>query len=159
MKNNHAKKYFEVHYESEISDRAWYRLKRALRESGLEINRDNIQLIADLKRRSSYTKLSLKQLIYCHQQALQIAAQRVVVKGDLVYRELQKLSSNKAHRTTILRWFQSVPQKEGKYFDKNRDYKAEELVPVFAAACLYVQKQLSRKISKSGVGGNKNDFT
>lgn len=149
MNNKQAKTYFEIHYESEISDRAWYRIKRALRESALEINRENLQLIADLKRRTQYTRLSLKQLIYCHQQALQIAAKRVVVKGDVVYRELQKLSSNKAHRTTIIRWFQSVPQKEGKYFDKNRDYKAEELVPVFAAACLYFQKKLSQKLPLS----------
>lgn len=149
MKNVQAKTYFEIHYESEISDRSWYRIKRALRESGLEITRENLQLIADLKRRTVYTKLSLKQLFFCHYSALQIANKRVLIKGDVVYRELQKISSNKAHRTTIIRWFQSVPKKEGKYFDKNRDYKAEELVPVFAAACLYVQKKLSQKLPLS----------
>jgi hypothetical protein len=146
MKNNHAKTYFEIHYESSISDRSWYRIKRALRESGLEINRENLQLIADLKRRSEYTKLSLNQLIYCHQQAQKLAQKRVLIKGDLVYKELQKLSDNKAHRTTIIRWFQSVSKKDGKYFDKNRDYKASELVPVFASAYLYVQKKLAPKL-------------
>ncbi|NJN13424.1 MAG: hypothetical protein HC815_38170 [Richelia sp. RM1_1_1] len=49
MNNNQAKVYFEIHYESTVSDRTWYRIKRVIRESGLEINRENLQLIADLK--------------------------------------------------------------------------------------------------------------
>jgi hypothetical protein len=149
MKNNQAKIYFEIHYESEVSDRTWYRIKRVIRESGLEINRDNLQLIADLKRRNEYTKLSLKQIIYCYQQAQELSKKRILLKGDLVYRELQKISNYKAHRTTILRWFQTVPQVEGKYFDRNRSYKAEELVQVFAAACVYVQKRLTQKLHTS----------
>lgn len=149
MKNSQAKTYFEVHYKSPISDSSWYRIKRALRESGLEINKDNLQLIADLKRKTEYTKLSLNQLIYCHQQARDVANKLVSIKGDLVYRELRKISKNKAHRVTIVRWFQSVSKKDGKHFDKNRDYEAEELVPVFAAACLYAQKALSNKLPSS----------
>ena len=91
MNNKQSRIYFEIHYESEVSDRTWYRIKRVIRESGLEINRENLQLIADLKRRNEYTKLSLAQVIYCYQQAKEIAAKRVMIKGDVVYRELQKL--------------------------------------------------------------------
>lgn len=149
MKNNQAKIYFEIHYKSEVSDRTWYRIKRVIRESGLEINCENLQLVADLKRRNEYTKLSLKQIIYCYQQAKDLTHKRVIVKGDVVYRELQKLSNYKAHRTTIIRWFQTVPQLEGKYFDRNRSYRAEELVQVFAAACIYVQKRLTQKLHTS----------
>ncbi|WP_414623867.1 hypothetical protein [Calothrix sp. CCY 0018] len=149
MNNTSAKVYFEIHYESTVSDRTWYRIKRVIRESGLEINRENLQLIADLKRRNEYTKLSLRQVIYCYQQAQELSKKRVTIKGDLVYRELQKLSNYKAHRTTITRWFQTVPRSEGKYFDRNRSYRAEELVQVFAAACIYAQKQLTQKLHTS----------
>ena len=149
MNNKQAKVYFEIHYESEVSERTWYRIKRVIRESGLEINRENLQLIADLKRRNEYTKLSLGQIIYCYQEAKKIAYKRITIKGDVVYRELQKFCNYKAHRTTIIRWFQTVSRVEGKYFDRNRSYKAEELVPVFAAACVYVQKRLTHKLHTS----------
>ncbi|NJN13281.1 MAG: hypothetical protein HC815_37340 [Richelia sp. RM1_1_1] len=88
MNNNQAKVYFEIHYESTVSDRTWYRIKRVIRESGLEINRENLQLIADLKRRNEYTKLSLGQVIYCYGQAQELSKKRVTIKGDVVYREL-----------------------------------------------------------------------
>ncbi len=146
MKNNQAKAYFEIHYQSSISDRNWYRIKRSLRESNLEINQDNLKMIANLKKKADYTKLSLNQLIYCQQQAQTVVNKKVFIKGELVYQELQKISQNQAHRTTILRWFKSVGQKDGKYFDENRNYKVDELVPVFASAFLYVQKKLSNKL-------------
>jgi neutral trehalase len=146
MKNYQARIYFEIHYQSPISDSGWYRIKRALRESGLDINEHNLQLVAELKRKTEYTKLSLNQLIYCYQQAQNIANKLVSVKGDLAYKELKKISGGKAHRATVIRWFQSVNKKDGRYFDRNRDYEVEELVPVFAAACLYVQKALSNKL-------------
>ncbi|MEA5595665.1 hypothetical protein [Rivularia sp. UHCC 0363] len=149
MNNISAKVYFEIHYESTVSDRTWYRIKRVIRESGLEINRENLQLIADLKRRNEYTKLSLRQVLYCYQQAQDLSKKRVTIKGDVVYRELQKLCNYKAHRTTVIRWFQTVPRNQGKYFDRNRNYKAEELVQVFAAACIYAQKQTANKLHTS----------
>jgi hypothetical protein len=140
LSNSHAKIYFELHYEAQVSDRTWYRLKRAMRESGLEINPDNLRLIADLKRKGQYTKLSLKQLIYCQKQAQELANKRIVIKGDLVFKELKRQTQGKAHKTTILRWFKSIGKVNGNYFDKEREYKAEELVPVFAMAFLYMAK-------------------
>lgn len=148
MKNHHAKSYFEIHYESEVSDRTWYRIKRTLREAGLAINRENLQLVASLKKRGEYTKLSLGQIIYCCQQAQEIAKQRVQVDGDVVYQELQRLSGFKPHRTTIIRWFQSVSRVDGKYFDRKRQYKAEELVEVFAYAFMYQTRKSTQKARK-----------
>lgn len=145
MKNHHAKAYFEIHYETEVSDRTWYRIKRTLREAGLEVNRENLQLVASLKKRGEYTKLSLAQTIYCCQQARELTKQRIQVDGDVVYQELQRLSGFKAHRTTIIRWFQSVPRVDGKYFDRKRKYKAEELVEVFAYAFMYKTKESVKK--------------
>ncbi|MBW4599835.1 MAG: hypothetical protein KME29_09515 [Calothrix sp. FI2-JRJ7] len=141
MKNSSAKTYFEIHYDSTVSDRTWYRIKRTLRESGLEINLENLQLVAELKRRNEYTKLSLGQIIYCYQCALDIAKKQILIQGDIAYKELRRLSGYKAHRTTIIRWFQSVPRVEGKYFDRARNYKAEDLVTVFASALIYKTKQ------------------
>ncbi|OKH31735.1 hypothetical protein NIES2101_41275 [Calothrix sp. HK-06] len=141
MKNSSAKTYFEIHYDSVVSDRTWYRIKRALRESGLEVNLENLQIVAQLKRRNEYKKLSLKQIIYCYQCARDIANKQILIQGDTAYKELRRLSGYKAHRTTIVRWFQSAPKVEGKHFDRTRNYKAEELVTVFASAIIYKTKQ------------------
>ena len=127
LSNIDAKKYFELHLGSTISDSAWYRLKKVLRDCGMDITLENLQTVATLKQCKQYTKLSLKQLIYCHAQAQLLASKKATIKGDAVFKELQKHTKNKAHRTTIIRWFQcSVPQVNGKYFDKERSYKAEE---------------------------------
>jgi hypothetical protein len=150
LRNLDAKKYFELHYGNQISDSAWYRLKKTLRDCGMEITLENLQTIATLKLDKQYTKLSLKQLIECHVQAQCVASKKVLVKGDAVFKELQKRTKNKAHRTTITRWFQSsVLQIDGKYFDKERNYKAEELVKVFALAFMYEAKYSTIKLNKS----------
>lgn len=147
LSNLDAKKYFELHFGNQISDSAWYRLKKVLRDCNMDLTLENLQTIAKLKLEKRYTKLSLKQLINCHVQAQRIVSQKVVIKGDVVFKELQKQTKNKAHRTTIIRWFQSsVSQINGKYFDKERSYKAEELVKVFASAIMYETKYLTIKL-------------
>jgi hypothetical protein len=147
LSNLDAKKYFELHYGSLISDSAWYRLKKVLRHCGMEVTLENLQTVATLKLDKQYTKLSLAQLIDCHVQAQTLASKKVIVKGDVVFKELQKRTKNKAHRTTIIRWFQSsVVQINGKYFDKERNYKAEELVEVFASALMYEAKYSTIKL-------------
>jgi hypothetical protein len=156
LSNSDARKYFEIHFDALISDSAWYRLKRVLRECELEVSRENLQFIAQLKHKKQYTKLSLKDLIYCKRQAQELAEKRVLVKGDLAYKELQKTSNYKAHRTTIIRWFQThVTPIDGKHFDKKRSYKAEELVPVFAAACVYAAKNSMVKLVRSKQGSKR----
>ncbi|PAX58341.1 hypothetical protein [Brunnivagina elsteri] len=150
LSNCDAKKYFEIHYERLISDSAWYRLKRILRECELELSTDNLRFLAEIKQKKQYTKLSLKDLIFCQKQAQEIAKKRLLITGELAYRELQKASQNKAHRTTILRWFQThVSAINGKYFDKNRNYQAEELIPVFASAYVYAAKKSAVKLSRN----------
>jgi hypothetical protein len=149
LSNLDAKKYFELHYGSLISDSAWYRLKKVLRDCNMVLTLENLQTVAGLRLEKQYTKLSLKQMIECHVQAQKIAAKKVTVKGDVVFKELQKRTKNKAHRTTIIRWFQSsVTQINGKYFDKERNYKAEELVKVFASAFMYEAKYSTIKLGK-----------
>ncbi|MBW4504955.1 MAG: hypothetical protein KME64_00315 [Scytonematopsis contorta HA4267-MV1] len=149
LSNLDAKKYFELHFGSRISDSAWYRLKRILRDCHMEVTLENLQTVAGLKLTKQYTKLSLKQLIDCHVQAAILASQKVSFQGDVIFRELQERTKNKAHRTTILRWFQSsVSQVNGKYFDKERNYKAEELVKVFASAFMYDAKYSTIKLGK-----------
>ena len=149
LSNLDAKRYFELHYGSLISDSAWYRLKKVLRSCDMVLTLENLQTVATLKLDKQYTKLSLKQLIDCHVQAQKLASKNVIVKGDAVFKELQKRTKNKAHRTTIIRWFQSsVVQVNGKYFDKERSYKAEELVKVFASAFMYEAKYSTIKLGK-----------
>ena len=149
LSNLDAKKYFELHYGSSISDSAWYRLKKVLRDCDMVLTLENLQTVAGLRLEKQYTKLSLKQMIECHVQAQKLAANKVTVKGDVVFKELQKRTKNKAHRTTIIRWFQSsVTQINGKYFDKERNYKAEELVKVFASAFMYEAKYSTIKLGK-----------
>lgn len=149
LSNLDAKKYFELHLGSTISDRAWYRLKKVLRDCEMVLTLENLQTVATLKVDKQYTKLSLKQLIDCHVQAQHLASKKVIIKGDVVFKELQKRTKNKAHRTTIIRWFQSsVVQVNGKYFDKERNYKAEELVKVFASAFIYEAKYSTVKLGR-----------
>jgi hypothetical protein len=142
LSNPDAKKYFELHFGSRISDSSWYRLKRVLRNCRMEITLDNLQTVAKLKLDKQYTQLSLKQLINCYVQAQELTKDKVIIKGDVAFKELQKRTKNKPHRTTIIRWFQnSVKPIDGKFFDKNRNYQAEELVKVFAFALMYEVKQ------------------
>jgi hypothetical protein len=142
LSNPDAKKYFELHFGSRISDSSWYRLKRVLRDCRMEITLDNLQTVAKLKLDKQYTQLSLKQLINCYVQAQELTKDKVILKGDVAFKELQKRTKNKPHRTTIIRWFQnSVKPIDGKFFDKNRNYQAEELVKVFAFALMYEVKQ------------------
>jgi hypothetical protein len=142
LSNPDAKKYFELHFGSRISDSSWYRLKRVLRNCRMEITLDNLQTVAKLKLDKQYTQLSLKQLINCYVQAQELTKDKVILKGDVAFKELQKRTKNKPHRTTIIRWFQnSVKPIDGKFFDKNRNYQAEELVKVFAFALMYEVKQ------------------
>jgi hypothetical protein len=149
LRNLDAKKYFELHLGSTISDSAWYRLKKVLRDCGMVLTLENLQTVAGLKGEKQYTKLSLKQLIECYVKAQALASQKVTFKGDVVFKELQKRTKNKAHRTTIIRWFQSsVTEVNGKYFDQGRIYKAEELVKVFASALMYEAKYLTVKLGK-----------
>jgi len=149
LSNLDAKKYFELHFGSQISDSAWYRLKKVLRSCDMVLTLENLQTVARLRLEKQYTQLSLKQMIECHVQAQKLAAKKVTLKGDVVFKELQRQTKNKAHRTTILRWFQSsVTQINGKYFDKERHYKAEELVKVFASAFMYEAKYSTIKLVK-----------
>jgi hypothetical protein len=142
LSNPDAKKYFELHFGSRISDSSWYRLKRVLRDCRMEITLDNLQTVAKLKLDKQYTQLSLKQLINCYVQAQELTKEKVIIKGDVAFKELQKRTKNKPHRTTIIRWFQnSVKPIDGKFFDKNRNYQADELVKVFAFALMYEVKQ------------------
>ncbi|BAZ36883.1 hypothetical protein NIES4101_28030 (plasmid) [Calothrix sp. NIES-4101] len=148
LSNPDAKKYFELHFGSQISDSSWYRLKRVLRDCQMEITLENLETVANLKLAKQYTQLSLKQLINCYVQAQRLVKEQVIIKGDTVFKELQKRTKNKPHRTTIIRWFQnSVKPINGKFFDKNRSYQAEELVKVFASALMYEAKQ-SLKLGK-----------
>jgi hypothetical protein len=103
LRNLDAKKYFELHLGSTISDSAWYRLKRVLRDCGMVLTLENLQTVAGLKGEKQYIKLSLKQLIECYVKAQALASQKVTFKGDVVFKELQKRTKNKAHRTTIIR--------------------------------------------------------
>lgn len=149
LSNLDAKKYFELHYGNQISDSNWYRLKRVLRDCGMELTLENLQTVAGFKQEKQYSQLSLKQLIDCHVQAQELASKKLVLKGDVIFRELQKRTKNKPHKTTILRWFQgSVTQKNGKFFDKDRNYKGEELVKVFVSALVYEAKYSTIKLTK-----------
>ncbi len=101
ISNLDAKKYFELHLGSTISDSAWYRLKKVLRDCEMVLTLENLQAVAGFKQQKQYTKLSLQQLIHCHVQAQDLASKKVTLKGDVIFKELQKRTKNKAHRTTM----------------------------------------------------------
>jgi hypothetical protein len=73
----------------------------------------------------------------------------IVISGEDVFKYLQRLTEDKAHKTTITRWFASVEPVNNRYFDKTRTYTAKELIPVVLAARLYVKKHLPNASNKS----------
>jgi len=122
-----AKKCFEKHLTHKISDRTWYRVQALMLEHNLPINKDNLLVVATLKRESTRHRIPLKASLSYY---LKIANIEAKIKGDRLYQYLQMLTNYAPHRTTIIRWF------EGN-FDPDKLYRQSELSKVLLSAFLY----------------------
>jgi hypothetical protein len=145
-----AKKVFEKHLAHKISDRTWYRVKAIMADHNLPINKDNLMVVATLKRESTRHRMPLNITLSYY---LKVANIETRIKGDQLYNYLQLLTSYRPHRTTIIRWFEGD-------FDPNKLYRQSELSKVLLSAFLYnlrnknhVVKQKSDRISQ--ISGQK----
>jgi len=122
-----AKKQFEKYLSHKISDRTWYRIKALMIEHNLPINKDNLMVVATLKRESTRHRMPLNVTLSYY---LKVANIETKIKGDQLYNYLQLLTNYAPHRTTIIRWFNGD-------FDPNKVYQSSELSKVLLLAFLY----------------------
>jgi hypothetical protein len=122
-----AKKQFEKHLTHKISDRTWYRVQALMLEHNLPINKDNLMVVATLKRESTRHRIPLETSLSYYLKTANIEAK---INGDQLYQYLQRLTNYAPHRTTIIRWFNGD-------FDPKKVYQSTELSKVLLSAFLY----------------------
>jgi hypothetical protein len=144
------KKQLEKHLAHKISDRTWYRVKAIMATHNLPINKENLMVVAVLKREATRHRIPLETSLTYYLKTANIETK---IKGDQLYNYLQNLTNFAPHRTTIIRWF------EGN-FDPDKVYRQSELSKVLLSAFLYnlrnknhVVKQKSDRISQ--ISGEK----
>jgi hypothetical protein len=121
------KKQLEKHLTRKISDRTWYRVKAIMATHNLPINKDNLMVVATLKRESTRHRIPLETSLSYYLKTANIQAK---IKGDQLYQYLQMLTNHSPHRTTIIRWFEGD-------FDPSKVYQSSELSKVLLSAFLY----------------------
>lgn len=121
------KKHFEKHLTRKISDRTWYRVKALMVKHNLPIIKDNLMVVATLKRESTRHRIPLDITLSYYLKVANIDSK---IKGDRLYQYLQVLTNYTPHRTTIIRWFEGS-------FDPNKIYQSSELSKVLLSASLY----------------------
>jgi len=122
-----AKKLFEKCLTRKISDRTWYRVKAIMATHNLPINKDNLMVVATLKREATRHRIPLETSLSYY---LKVANIQAKIKGDQLYQYLQMLTNHAPHRTTIIRWFEGS-------FDPDKVYRQSELSKVLLSAFLY----------------------
>ena len=93
----------------------------------LPINKDNLMVVAALKRESTRHRIPLDITLSYYLKLANIEAK---IKGDQLYSYLQVLTNYSPHRTTIIRWFDGS-------FDPDKLYRQSELSKVLLSAFLY----------------------
>ena len=122
-----AKKQFEKYLAHKISDRTWYRIKAIMADHNLPINKDNLMVVATLKREATRHRIPLETSLTYYLKVANIEAK---IKGDQLYNYLQVLTNFAPHRTTVIRWFDGN-------FDPDKLYRQSELSKVLLSAYLY----------------------
>jgi hypothetical protein len=121
------KKHFEKYLTHKISDRTWYRVKALMSQHNLPITKDNLMVVATLKREATRHRIPLDITLTYYLKTANIEAK---INGDRLYQYLQLLTNYTPHRTTIIRWF------EGN-FDPDKLYRQSELSKILLSAFLY----------------------
>lgn len=137
LTNIQAKSIFEATYGKEISTRSWFRVKSLMTKYSLKLTEDDIKSVAVLKLRINFSKLSLENILLF--SSLIKSQQPHLLNGSNAYKEIQKITNFEANKSTILRWFKLCDRRDGKYFDRNRSYTIDELLPCFVSAYLYIE--------------------
>jgi hypothetical protein len=139
-KNNHLKITYEEFLGSETSISTWYRIKQSMRTVGLEINHDNLKIVASMKLLFEDSKLPLEQILQAYLEATSIYKDKVFLGKDL-FKKLKEIAGNRCSEVTIIRWFFDVPKdSHGFRFNQKRQYKGVEIYQVFIRAISYKKR-------------------
>lgn len=116
-------------------------------EFNLVISKQNLEVLAKLKRQALCLNISLKQVLKYYFDSLKLINQRkqVYINGESLYYELQDITNHKPHKSTVIRWFKFVPPIDGVRFDRNRKYESSELPLVYLSAFLYNARKTKTK--------------
>ncbi len=123
---------YELFLRKRVSDNHWQAVKRALLQSGMDVNDDTVVFYAKLRKLIPRGTGNVIQVFECYQKAEKLLAlNNSKVTGSQVLDILNKEGIN-PHPATISRWFKSLGG-----FRKTRFYYPEKLVSVLTAAFVY----------------------
>ena len=123
--NHH--KFIEKCLNRKISDATFYRIKSALFNAKLTLNKENLMIICELKKISKKHRVQLQIIINYY---LEISNIDFKISGKNLYLYLVKITNFKPHRTTIIRWFNGD-------FIPDKIYSSDETKKIFLHALIY----------------------
>lgn len=123
---NH-KKLLEKHLKRKISDSTYFRIKRVMCDNNLPITRENLEVVASIKRVCVKHRITLEIGLTYY---LKTANIQTSLTGKKLFEYVQNLTHNKPHRITITRWF------DGGY-KPEKIYTTVEISKVLLSAFLY----------------------
>lgn len=143
MSKEDARLAYEVARGSRCSDNHWYNTRKLLARHGLEVNKENVQFFAELRKSIPRSAIGIEGLLDCYKKADEILSNSTQsLKGYRILEILRQYGVN-PHQSTISRWFQPL----GGY-RRNREYPPQKLKGLFSAAFIY-KAQHSTKLPEA----------
>ncbi len=144
--NQTLKHVFELAYQEKISDSTWYRVKAAMKFGGMSIDEFSVSRIGGVKKLIKNSRISLTDVVISLVEIdKKYLNRKTAISGLDALLELKEITNHKARKSTLNRWFNYVPLKDGKRFSKTRKYSIQELVPVYLSALSYKLKYCNLK--------------
>lgn len=131
--NEDARLAYELAVGKRVSDNHWWRTRKLLQRHNLEISVKNVQFLAELRQKVPKTAVGVAGLLDAYHKVDELLKRaRGALKGSDVVRILSQFGIS-AHQSTISRWF----KKSAGGFNRNREYRPEELRDILINAFLY----------------------
>ena len=145
--NLRLKAFFERSLDVEtISLATWYRIKEAMKQNDLNIEKEDLKLVASIKKSFKGSNIPLAELIRGYLESTIHLRKSNGFRGDVVFLELKSITGHNCANTTITRWFKNIKADEnGHKFSAERIYKAVELYPIYLRAYSYKSKYSNRR--------------
>lgn len=123
---------YEVAVGNRVSDNHWYRTRKLLARHNLEINVENVQFFAELRKVIPRSAIGIEGLLDCYKKADEILSKSTQSLTGFEVLSILRQYGITPHQTTISRWFRSL----GGY-RRNQKYLPAKLKNLFATAFLY----------------------
>lgn len=121
-----AKKQIEKLLGKPISPATYYRIKRAMTNSNLPINKENLRVVCAVKVECKKHRIPLEIGLSYYSQ-MDICEN---IKGMDLYNTLMFFTNHKPHRTTVMRWFDDG-------FNPKKFYNRVEISKILLHALIY----------------------